>query len=160
LSMLIISSLYLLVVILLMNRSLTVDTLLGTYSFEYKSQILISLVSGMWTSMTGIGLFLLVLISLLTGVNFTLLVDRLNKLKKLGKLHVVVGGSSILGIVGSGCAACGLPVLAILGLSGSVAFLPLKGVELSYLSILLLLLSFYVLTRTSTRQSCTTNVAK
>ncbi|OGG15363.1 hypothetical protein A3D77_07525 [Candidatus Gottesmanbacteria bacterium RIFCSPHIGHO2_02_FULL_39_11] len=156
----IISSLYLLITILLMNRSLTVDTLFGTYSLDYKGQIIISLISGMWTSMTDMGLFLLVIASVLTGLNISLLVDRLNKLKKLAKLHLVVGGSSILGIVGSGCAACGLPILALLGLSGSAAYLPLRGMELSYFSVLILLFSFYFLVKTDTRQSCTINVNK
>src|SRR3989338_2804721 len=143
----IISSLYLLITILLMNRSLTVDTLFGTYSLDYKGQIIISLISGMWTSMTDMGLFLLVIASVLTGLNISLLVDRLNKLKKLAKLHLVVGGSSILGIVGSGCAACGLPILALLGLSGSIAYLPFRGTELSVISIILLSISLYLMVR-------------
>lgn len=157
LSTILISGIYFLTIMLLMNRSLVVDTIMGTYSFSYKSQILMSLISGMWTSMTSMGLFLLVLTSILTGINISLLADRLKKLKALGKLHLMVGGSSVLGIVGSGCATCGLPILALLGLSGSVAYLPLRGVELSYLSVLILGGSLYFLVRTNTQEFCQIN---
>ncbi len=138
-----------------MNFRLVRDTIFGTYPLTYKSRLLTDLLGGMWTSMTGKGLVLLVTTSILTGVDLSLLVSRLKELKRQGKTRLVVGGSSFLGIIGSGCAACGLPVLALLGLSGSVAFLPLRGMELSYFSVLLLLMSFLVLTRTNTQQSCT-----
>jgi hypothetical protein len=51
-------------------------------------------------------------------------------------------GDSLLGIATSGCAACGLPLLAVLGLSGSVAYLPWHGTELSLLAVALLAVSF------------------
>lgn len=156
----IISSLYLIFTTLLMNSSLAKNTFVGNYGLDYKIRILISLLEGMWTSMSGIGFSLLIVTALLTGVNLSLLSQRIQSLKEQGNLRFVVGGSSLFGIVGSGCAACGLPILALLGLGGSVAYLPLKGLELSYLSTLLLLVSFYILTRTSASQSCNINVDK
>ena len=153
-STIIISSLYLIFITLLMNASLARDTIIGNYGFDYKIKILIFLLQGMWTSMSGVGFSLLVATALLTGANLSLLSLKIKSLKKQGNLRFVVGGSSLLGLVGSGCAACGFPILALLGFGGSVLYLPLKGMELSYLSVLLLLVSFYVLTRTDTRQSC------
>jgi len=143
-----------------MNSSLAKDTFVGNYEIDYKIKILISLLQGMWTSMSGIGFFLLIVTAVLTGVNLSLLTQRIQSLKEQGKLRFVVGGSSLLGIVGSGCAACGLPILALLGLGGSVAYLPLKGMELSYFSVLLLLVSFYTLTKTNATQSCSINTNK
>jgi len=159
-STIIISSLYLISITLLMNSSLARNTFTGDYGLDYKIRIFISLLQGMWTSMSGIGFFLLIVTALLTGANLSLLLLKIKSLKEQGNLRFVVGGSSLLGVVGSGCAACGLPILALLGLGGSVAYLPLKGMELSYLSVLLLLVSFYVLTRTNTQQSCNINMNK
>lgn len=139
---------------MLMNNNLIKDTFLGTYDLAYKLKIVVGLMQGMWTSMSGIGLFLLVTVATLTGLNISILSEKIKTLKSQGGLKFVVGGSSILGAVSSGCAACGLPILAILGLGGSVAYLPLQGMGLSYLSVLFLLISFYTLARTTTQQSC------
>ena len=122
----IIAVIYIVVTIYLMNFGLVRSTIVGDYPLGYKGKLLLILLEGMWTSMTGKGLLLLVTTAILTGVNLSLLVARLKELKNQGKVRLVVGGSSLLGIVGSGCAACGLPVLALLGLGGSMAFLPLR----------------------------------
>lgn len=155
-----IAAVYTILTIYLMNFRLVRYTIIGNYPLSYKSELLLDLLGGMWTSMTKQGLLLLVTTALLTGIDLSLLVSRLKDLKKQGNVRLVVGGSSLLGIVGSGCAACGLPILALLGLSGSVAFLPLRGMELAYLSVLLLLVSFYILTKTNAQQSCNINVNK
>ena len=60
-STLIISAVYLLFVTLLMNGGLARDTFLGNYGLGYKAQILISLLQGMWTSMTGTGFGILII---------------------------------------------------------------------------------------------------
>lgn len=151
---------YVILTIYLMNFRLVRDTIIGDFPLGYKSKLLFELLQGMWTSMTEKGILLLITTAILTGVNLSLLVGRLKELKSQGNVRLVVGGSSLLGIVGSGCAACGLPILALLGLSGGVAFLPLRGTELSYLSVVLLLVSFYILTRTATQQSCNINTSK
>lgn len=80
--------------------------------------------------------------------------QKLKSLKKQGNLKLVVGGSTLIGIVGSGCASCGLPILALLGLSGSVAYLPFRGIELSYISVMLLLFSLYHLIKANNKNEC------
>ena len=149
-----ISIVYLVTVTFLMNSNLLVTTLFGNYGLDYKFKIFISLFLGMWNSMSGTGFALLIITAILTGINLTLLAKILKNLKKQGNLKLVVGGSTLIGIVGSGCASCGLPVLALLGLSGSVAYLPFKGVELSYLSVMLLLFSLYHLIKTNNNNEC------
>lgn len=154
-SSILISSIYLIVIIFLMNGGLVRDTILGAYSLQYKINLLLALLQGMWTSMNGAGLLVLILTAILTGVNLTLLWQRISHMKSFDNIHFVVGGNSILGIVGSGCAACGLPVLALLGLSGSVIYLPFRGAELSYLAVVLLSISLFLLIRNSPeQQSC------
>ena len=129
----------------LMNFKLVLDTLIGSFSTDYKINLMLALLGGMWTAMSGAGLVLLFLTAILTGANLTLLVRQLRVLQKAQDLHFVVGGNTLLGLVGSGCAACGLPVLSLLGLTGAIIYLPLRGAEISYLAVILLSISFYLL---------------
>ncbi len=151
---LLLATIYLVLVLYLMNLGLVQDTLFGDHTFSYKINLLIALLGGMWTAMTGISLLILMTTALLTGANMTLMIRRLNTLKSAGKLHLVVGGSSLLGIVGSGCASCGLPVLSLLGITGSLTFLPFNGDEISVLSLILLSASLYFLLKTNNKISC------
>lgn len=149
----IIAIIYLLLVVLLMNESLVRDTMLGSYSLEYKVKIILALMAGMWTAMSRARLFLLVVTAILTGLNLSLIMQKLGELRGQGKVKIVVSASSLLGIVGSGCVACGLPILALLGLGGSVAYLPGRGAEIGYLAVGLLLFSFYLLKK-NYNQAC------
>lgn len=140
---LIIAVAYTLLVTYLMNFAFTKDTILGNYPISYKWNILVGLLQGLTTSMTSFALVLLILTAVLTGINLTLVALRVKAMRSDGKLHVMVGGSSLLAVVGSGCAACGLPILALLGLSGSLIYLPWHGTELSVIAALLLLVTLY-----------------
>ena len=144
---LIIAMLYVVTVIYLMNASLVKDALFGVHSLEYRWNILIALLVGMRTAMSGLSLLLLIIVAILTGLNLMLTFERLRSIRSSGKMHWAIGGSSILGIVGSGCASCGLPILALLGLGGAAVYLPFQGVELSLVAIALLSVSLHVLIR-------------
>ena len=48
-----------------------------------------------------------------------------------------------LGIFAQGCAACGIGLTAFFGLAASFATLPLKGLEISILAIIILILSIF-----------------
>lgn len=148
------AAVYLILVIYLMNLGLVRDTLFGEHTINYKLNLLVALLGGMWTAMTGVSLMILIATALLTGANMTLIVKRINTLKSAGKLHLVAGGSSLLGIVGSGCAGCGLPVLSLLGITGSLTFLPYRGTEVSIISMLLLITSLYFLLKSNNQASC------
>ncbi len=140
-----IAAVYVVTTIYLMNARLALDAIFGIHSLAYRWNLLTALLFGMWTAMSKLSLTLLVIVALLTGANLTLIVIRLFSLHKFGKLQLVAGGSSLLGIIGSGCASCGLPILALLGLSGAAAYLPFRGVEISAVAIILLLISLYSL---------------
>lgn len=151
----VITVIYMAITTWLMNFSLLKLTIFGDYPIIYKFNLLMALLGGMWTAMSGYGLVMLIIVALLTGANLTLIVQRIVKLRSFGKLQFVAGGSSLLGFIGSGCAACGLPILALLGLSGSVAYLPFRGMELSFISVILLLISFYFMVKTlSQKEVC------
>ncbi len=144
---LLIAAVYLITINYLMNISLVKNTILGSYPLGYKFRLLGDLLEGMWTVMTHVTLFVLILNSLLTGAILTLLEQKIRILREMGPLHILAGGSTFLSIVGSGCAACGLPILSLLGLSGAVLYLPFKGGELLYISFVLLLSSFYFIAK-------------
>ncbi len=123
-----------------MNAKLAISTITGNFPYEYKFKLLRALLEGMSTAMSVMGLVTLFITALLTGLNVSLLTRKI-----YSKNSIFAGVTSIAGFVSSGCAACGLPILALLGLTGSVLYLPLKGLELPYISILLLLISSYLL---------------
>src|SRR3989344_5594490 len=141
LSTIVIAFFYIAITVYLMNVSLVKDTLFSAYSLEYKYNLMTAL---------------LFIISFLTGLNVSLIVKRIFILRSFGKINFVVGGSSLLGIISSGCASCGLSVIAFLGLGGAIAYLPFYGIELSFIAILLLLVSFYFLVK-DTAKICKKN---
>ena len=141
------AAVYFVTVIYLMNYRLVGNTILGDYGLNYKTSLLFSLLGGMWTAMTPSGLIVLILTSALTGINISLIIQRLKFMTGLGGFHLVAGGSSVFSLVSSGCASCGLPVLSLLGLSGSLVYLPFRGLELSFFSVILLTISFVILIR-------------
>ena len=141
----VIASIYILFTTYLMNSRLVIETLMGSFSIVYKASLMFSLLGGMWTAMNWNALIVLFLAAILTGANLTLLFKQLKVIKQAKNLHFVVGGNTLLGVAGAGCAACGLPVLSLLGLSGSIIYLPFRGAEISYLALVLLSISFYLL---------------
>jgi len=130
-----------------MNSRLVIETLIGSFSLTYKTDLMLVLLGGMWTAMSGGALIVLFLTAVLTGANLTLLVRQIKILRQAQNLHLVVGGNTLLGVAGAGCAECSLPVLSFLGLSGSIIYLPFRGAEISYLALVLLSISFYLLLR-------------
>lgn len=139
-----IAFIYILFVIYLMNVNLLRNTLSGDYPFSYKFNILTALLGGMWTAMTHFSLLVLVITAVLTGANLTLIVKRIRALHSSKGVHLILG-SSILGVIGSGCVACGLPIISLFGLTGSLLFLPYRGAELSIIALVLLSASLYFL---------------
>ncbi len=148
-----IATIYVVITIYLMNARLVFNAIFSVHSLTYRWSLLTALLFGMWTAMSKLSLALLVIIAFLTGANLTLIALRLFTLRSLGKLHLAVGGSSLLGIVASGCASCGLPILALLGLGGAAAWLPFRGVGISVVAITLLVISLYSLLKSQKQEA-------
>jgi len=146
------SASYLIISLYFTNPSILNQTLFGNFPIEYKSKLVLALLEGLTTAMSPVNLYLLITVSFLTGANLYLVV-RMLKQQALQKANFIFGIGSIFGLASSGCASCGLPILGLLGLSSSAAFLPFKGIEISILSVILLLGSFIYLAKKST-QSC------
>ncbi len=160
-STLLIAILYYVFFIFLNNYSLVYSTVVAQFPMHTKLNIIVSLLTGIGTSLSGLNIIILGIVAVLTGLNSTLLFQNLKVMKSYGSMKVVVGGSSLLGLVSTGCASCGLPLLAFLGLGSSVSFLPLKGLELSLLTIILLLTStFFLIKKLKTKSSCEVDYEK
>lgn len=147
---LIIAAVYFNLAIFFMNSPLVIETVSRPFSGGFKLDLLFSLPGATWTIMDGAERLILVLTSLLTGANLALILQSIGRLGRLGRLHLAVGGNSLLSIIGNGCASCGLSVLSILGFSGFLVFLPLKGTELNYLALILLSISLYFMIKNGT----------
>lgn len=150
-SILIIAVLYVMVATWMMNIRLIKSAILGSYELSYKISLLTSLLGGMWTAMSGFGLVTLILVALLTGANLTLIFLKIKSLHSQ-KISFLTYVSSLFGFATSGCAACGLPILSLLGMGGSIIYLPFRGTELSVIALILLLLSFYLLVRADSKE--------
>lgn len=134
---------YFLVSFYFTNPSLINQTILGNFSLSYKYQLIWELFLGLGMALGEVKLWLLLIVSVLTGVNLALLLDRIIPLKNPVS-NLAVGGS-ILGFGSSSCMACGVPVLGVLGVSGSLTRLPFKGLEISLVAIGLLIFSLFFL---------------
>ena len=144
-----VSIFYILLNVYISNYQVLNQAFLGDFSFTYKTSLVFALILGLTTALSVTSFIFLILISVLTGLNSVLIFRKVNRRTRE---HLIFGGS-LLGTLGSGCASCGLPLLGVLGMSGSVTYLPFKGMEFSILAAGLLAGSFYILLRNSRKDS-------
>jgi hypothetical protein len=91
----------------------------------------------------------LIIISVLLGtlVSFVSYKTKSIKVSSSKNLGVFSTVGVFLGIIAPGCAACGVGLASILGFSAFLVFLPFEGLELSILSIILLLVANYKISK-------------
>ncbi len=94
------------------------------------------LIIGFGKTHTFASIFLDILLSLLAGINVALIAYKFDVSKKssLKEGGNVIGGAFV-GAVASGCPACSVTLASLLGLTGFILALPLKGLELKLLGI-------------------------
>ncbi len=143
-SILLISLLYSALSTLILNYRLVFQTLVGDYPLTYKLILTSNLLEGAWTAFSKIDFALLIVTSVLVGINVLLVAKTIIKLEsQKGRLGLSVGGSAVLGIVVAGCSSCGFSVLSLLGLVGALSFIPFGGIGLHAITIALLIFSFW-----------------
>lgn len=90
---------------------------------------------------------LLVLTAGLVGANVAMATHRVRELGLVAREGWVGAGSVLVGALGAGCAACGSvaagALLSTLGVTASVAVLPLAGIEFLLLAVVGLAASLY-----------------
>lgn len=91
----------------------------------------------------------LIIISILFGILIGMLIYKTSITKKESakRLGFFTSTGVFLGVLAPGCAACGVGIASILGLGAFLSFLPYEGLELSVLSIALLLIANYKLSK-------------
>lgn len=90
----------------------------------------------------------LFLFSLLAALALTLHVYKYENMKdrKIGKSSIGVAGAFI-GMFTSACSVCYPLILTLLGIPTALAILPFGGIEIYMISVLLLLLSIYMISK-------------
>ncbi len=118
-----------------------------------KLQLLMQLFSGFAGSLDWGALFSAMSIPILFGIDIAMIAYFLRLRSAAlprGEIAAGVGGAASGALV-AGCAACGsfllITFLSLFGAAGALALLPLKGEELSLVSIALLLFSIYLIAR-------------
>jgi len=83
-----------------------------------------------------------ILISILFGINMTMLWEKLHFSAKIDSNEAgSVSLATILSVIVSGCPACGITIASYLGLASVLSSLPLYGLELKIAGLILLLYS-------------------
>lgn len=99
-------------------------------------------------------IFLMGIVAVLSGIDIAMIIFKLKETTaKITKDLSSVGGIS-LAALGAGCSACPTTLLALLGLSGALASLPFKGIEITVLSIALLMLSILYISKGINAKTC------
>lgn len=135
-----------------LNLTLVSDLVIGgQLPLRGRIRILLELYPFIGTSFGALQGLVLIVVSALAGLDVALATYHFRE----HGVGLQEGGSSVAGIVlgflGAGCAACGsailLGLLGLFGVSTSLLFLPLEGLEFALLALVVLTLSIHWLTR-------------
>ena len=126
-------------------------TISDTFSSSQKIGIIASVFGSFQTNFTPFSRAITILVSLLFAINFSFFVYFFLRAARFSKETGIGTSGFIFGIIGIGCATCGSVILSsILGIgatAGFIGILPLKGQEFGILSIILLSISIYLLSK-------------
>jgi hypothetical protein len=139
----IISFIYFSISVFLLNYRLVLSSIFGEYPLDFKFNILFQLLIGSYSAFSFLDFVLLIITSILVGINILLIYRIIISLKTPGvKLSFTVGGSTILGVLVAGCSSCGFSVLSLLGIAGALSFIPFQAIGLHLIAITLLIFSW------------------
>lgn len=111
------------------------------YDFLVRVKVAILMLASIFSHPTGSSSVLLMIIALLVGANILLVVRKLSFVKAQKDIQWTFG-AGIVTLASSGCPACGFSILSLTGLTGAMSGLPQYGIELSFLTLGLLLATF------------------
>ncbi len=109
-----------------------------------KARFVTDLIAAFFTDTPWYKILVTLAVSLLSGANISLIIGSLRKSHALQRGGTTMGALGVIsGILGVGCSSCGSVILvSAAGISSSLlGILPLKGLELSILSVILLVVS-------------------
>lgn len=131
-----------------LNVPLVADLVVGgTLPLAGRLRILLELYPFVGTSFGPVQGALLLLVAALTGVNVAVAVYHFREHGVSLRSGGTGAAGVVLGTLGAGCAACGsavlLGLLGLFGVSTSLLFLPLDGLEFAVLALVVITLSLY-----------------
>lgn len=122
-----------------------------TFSSSQKIGIISSVFGSIQTNFTPLSRSITLIVAFLFSINISLFVYFFLRAAKLNKEAGIGTSGFLLGLIGVGCASCGSVILSsFLGIgttAGFIGILPLKGAEFGLLSIFLLSISIYFLSK-------------
>ena len=142
--------------LLLPNKAVLFDVLFSSaVTVSAKFSFVVSLYGSLGTNFTFLTASYTVLISLLMGVNVSLLWyygARARRLSKVDRTITLTSiGGFVSGLFGVGCAACGTILVAgllkLLGIAWLLTYLPLHGAEFGVVGVGLLAFTTYLLAK-------------
>ena len=92
-----------------------------------------------------------IIISILFGLNASILVQRIRMKAKIAKESSLSGSGVLAGAFASGCPVCGSLLLPLIGVSGGLAAFPFRGLELKALAVSLMIVSTYFLLKSNNK---------
>ena len=98
-----------------------------------------------------------IIISILFGLNASILVQRFRMKTKIAKESSLSGSGVLAGAFASGCPVCGSLLLPLIGVSSGLAVFPFRGLELKALAVSLIVVSTYFVLKSNNKcDSCET----
>lgn len=104
-------------------------------------KILFRLSRGFYATIEWHGFVSIIIISILFGILVSLILYKVSLKIDFSKTTGILGSAgAILGALVPGCSACGVGIISLLGIgSGILSFLPFHGLEISVISIFILI---------------------
>ncbi len=88
----------------------------------------------------------ILIVSALSGIAISIFIYQIDIAKSIvGKGNLMGFGGIFSGSLSAGCSACSATLISMFGVAGGLAVFPLKGLEFSVLSIVVLTISIYFL---------------
>ena len=112
-------------------------------------RLFLTLFMGLWETMTTSSFIIMIFLGLSLGMFISLVAYKTKMLRSVSDRNGIFTTAGIfLGILAPGCAACGVGLLSVFGISAAVlAFLPFRGLEISILAVGFLLFSIAGITK-------------
>ncbi len=133
----------------------SLNALIGNFKLiasQFSLLLIFDLIASTHSTMSAVSFAFLVIISVLSGIIFSL---SLFLVKRQISYGAGIGLSGIIAsILTPACSSCALGLTGILGIGGFLSILPFKGMELGVLGILLLGVSLVFLSRKIVSNVC------
>lgn len=110
-------------------------------------QVTLNIVDTILSVSGALPLALMIAIAFVSGANISMIIFKFNATRSVGGLNFASIGGLVGSVFGAGCPACSTSLLSILGVSSGLSVLPFKGIEFTSLGLLILLVSFYFISK-------------